>query len=219
MEALAVLIGVAVIGWFVWDLRRTSPNRGASSRARTEDTRPVASTSRQRDVTRDLPPKLEDVDYVLQWFESEDGKGYTLHRLRDDQRLSWQKLDPEEGLYAFYVRLDSDLGDAVQIPRFGPGSPLQLRREIRKGDEVFSVWGNEGDLRLGWVMVGDEARVRKIWERSDDPHLLAMWERLREDKARKQVRALLIDDRSRIEITGERERLEDYVRRIRSTEW
>lgn len=154
---------------------------------------------------------------MLEWFKSDDGQGYVLHRLRDDQRLSWQKLDPEDGLYAFYVRLDSELGDAVQIPRFDPGSPLQLRREDRKGEEVFSVWDEQGELRLGWVTVGDEARVQEIWERSDDPQFLVMWERLRDDGARKQVRALLAEERWTIEKTREGERLEDYVRQIRTS--
>lgn len=204
MAALRYVLDAATSG------KSSDPGTGRRSRSATRGERGASPSL-------DLPPELDGVDFVLEWFKSDDGQGYVLHRLRDDQRLSWQKLDPEDGLYAFYVRLDSELGDAVQIPRFDPGSPLQLRREDRKGEEVFSVWDEQGELRLGWVTVGDEARVQEIWERSDDPQFLVMWERLRDDGARKQVRALLAEERWTIEKTREGERLEDYVRQIRTS--
>lgn len=186
MEAVAVLIFLALVAWVAWDFWRTSPSRARRSRKKVK----VGEVRRREPTEPDLPPELDGLDYVLEWFESDDGRGYILQRLRDRQRLSWQKLDPEKGLYAFYVRLASDLGDALHDNRFDPGSPLTLRTEEKAGEEVYSVWDESGEVQLGWVGVGDEERVRRMCERDSDPNFIVMWERL-EGGRRKQVRALL----------------------------
>lgn len=188
VETLIPLIGLAVVSWLVWDFWRTSPSRVRQDRTSTTTSR-ASSTSHQRSSSG-LPPEFDDLDYVLEWFESDDGQGYVLQRLRDRQRKSWQKLDPDNGLYAFYVRLDPELGDDLHDPRFDPGSPLSMRTEERAGEEIVSVWDEDDEIRLGWVSVGDEERVRGMLENAEDPEFMVMWER-REAGKRKQVRALL----------------------------
>lgn len=187
MEIVGVLLGLGVLGWLAWDFWRTSLNR--VDRNRTPSGRSHSSPSNRRSKSN-LPDEFDDLDYVLEWFEASDGQGYVLQRLRDRQRRSWQKLDPENGLYAFYVRLDSDLDDDLYDSRFDPGTPLVLRTEERAGEEILSVWSEDEEIRLGWVSVGDDDRVRQMLQGADDPEFMVMWER-REGGKRKQVRALL----------------------------
>lgn len=184
METLASLLGLAMVAWFVWAVWTTIT--GGKSRTKTTTRR----RRRSNPAPPELPPRFDDVDYMLEWFEGDDGQGYILQRLRDRQRLSWQKLDPEDGLYAFYVRVHEDLGDGITDERFDPGSRLTLNEDERAGESVLSVWDEDGDVQLGWVSVGDHSRVREMVDGEDDPLFLVMWERMK-NGSRKQVRALL----------------------------
>ena len=127
--------------------------------------------------------------------EFENGRGFVVVRLADDQHLRWQSLPREEGLESVNVVGERYRADTIQDPCFAPGNEITLEREPTNqyDPNAIAVWNAAHTLQAGYIPRDDAKRLAKKLDMGERFRVLTIWETFKGDR-RTGIRLLLLGE-------------------------
>lgn len=186
METLVILLVLAFGGWVLWQWIKARLYEAGDLTSRYDEDPAAQQEVRQK-------AEAAGCEYVLEPYQGGSGQGYTIRRVEDWQRLSWQRADEEDGLLPFGVAGESYRMDEVQDPGFAPGSDIVLAPEPDNphSDTAVAVWNADETAQAGYVPSELSEEVGQLIETHPDYECIALWEN-RAEGERKSVRVMLV---------------------------
>lgn len=120
--------------------------------------------------------------YQLVPFQAEDGRGYIIRRLADNQNLNWRGLPRRDGFYALNVAGASQRPKTLQDKAFAPGNQIILKPEPGNPHDpnAVAVYDKTGSLHVGYIYREDAPTILKKLSKK---HLcISMWETIGEGR-------------------------------------
>jgi hypothetical protein len=167
----------AAVGAFAW-LRKSGAGRSSAARKRS-----AAKKDQYRLIHRSI--KAGDADPLP------PGNGYYVLRVKDNRRLTWQKLPP--GFLCFSVAGTSSHQSELQDDAFAPGRSLALVPEPDNLSDPNAVRVCSPDLstQIGYVPRDLALKVAKALSRDEIARCISLWE-VTEQNRRITLRVLVV---------------------------
>lgn len=142
-------------------------------------------------------------DYRLVRSSFEGGVGFVVERNEDNQRLRWERMRGQDGLWAFPVAGTSYRKAALSVGDFSPGSPLLLipDPENEYDPNAIGVWDHTRTHHIGFVPADLLDYIGPIVRDGGPFGCIVLWE-YRDGGRRVGVRALLATDDVRVGVPG-----------------
>ena len=143
---------------------------------------------------------LVTADYELEPSQGDEGQGFVVRRISDDQRLRWQTLPKRDGLEAVPVAGTSHRLDALQDSSFAPGQPLALVPEPANpyDPNAVAIWNAGRTLQAGYLPKERAAKLAKDLGSGPKISCMSIWE-TRKKKQRVALRILLVRENARVQ--------------------
>jgi len=138
--------------------------------------------------------------YKLVENEYGNGKGYTLIRLSDNQKLRWETLPKSAGFEAIEVVGIKHHLNEVQSSLFIRGSSILLEHEPNNpyDKNAIAVWDINHKHHIGYISKNEAPRILKKIKNNEIRQVIVMWESRNAEGKRKYVRLLLIGENAEI---------------------
>jgi len=145
---------------------------------------------KQKRLRKKLSQKYK---YALATSKWEDGHGYVVMRLNDEQLLNWHTLPRKEGIESVNVAGESHHMKELQEDCFTAGSEVKLIYEPDNpyGENAIAVWDANERYHVGYIPKEESARILNKLQRGEIEKSLVMWE-IHKRKKRVSIRLLLV---------------------------
>lgn len=171
-----VMVGLYLFFIFVW----RQPN--------------APQTPRPSQNTAPSPGSASNPAYALVHNTWENGRGYTMVRQADGQKLAWSFLPKKEGFQCLEVVGESYHQKDLQQPGFAAGFPIKLVAEPENpvDHDAVAVRDASGKYQAGYLSRDDAPKILKRIENGGGFRALVMWE-VNIGGQRVSLRLLLMD--------------------------
>ena len=139
-------------------------------------------------------------DYTLERLKGDDGQGFVLIRLSDNQKLRWQTLAKSSGMQSFRVAGVSNYQGALQDRSFAPGKVLSLVPEPQNPYDAnaVAIYDESRTRHIGYVPKSEAKYVSRCLAAGRKLQSISMWETVKGGR-RVSLRVLIVEEGTKLD--------------------
>lgn len=139
--------------------------------------------------------------YDLVYFSTDNGSGYIVRRIKDQQKLNWYTLPRSDGLESIQVVGCSHYLSNLQQSCFYVGAKVLLvpEKDNKYDPNAIAVWDINKRFKIGYIPKEEAKRINKKIANGEIETSIIMWESTHEDQT-VSFRLLLIGPNASIRL-------------------